>query len=187
MSSKLDSTNLSNPSPSTDEEFMQLLLQYHRRIFGYLRTLVDNNSDAEDILQNTCVALWRKRHQFRIGTSFINWAITFAQLEVRHFRRDSKRVSHVLTDELLERVAIEAASEVGSIDARFQALDQCVEKLSLRDRWLVDTIYGHSAPTKKDVSQQLGVTPNALYKVLNRIRQRLLKCIEHRLTTEGGT
>jgi len=41
-------------------EFIRLLMENERRIYAYIRTLIGNNADAEDVLQETSITLWDK-------------------------------------------------------------------------------------------------------------------------------
>jgi RNA polymerase sigma-70 factor (ECF subfamily) len=185
----------SQPSPSdcpqqdrTDEdEYVRLIVKHQGLLFAYLRTILESPADAEDVLQETCVVLWRKRHQFVVGTSFVNWATTIAQYTVRRYRRTRK--PQLLNDELLDQISAEMAAELIAdndlIDARHRALMRCMDALSERDRNLINAIY-RSKASKKVVSDRLGMSVNGLYKALNRIRQRLQKCIEYRLVAEGN-
>ena len=51
-------------SPESDERFVALLLANQNRIFRFLVTLVPCRSDAEDLLQQTCLTLWQSREKF---------------------------------------------------------------------------------------------------------------------------
>ena len=45
---------------TTSEEFLDCLMRHQRRIYGFVYTLVPNRTDAEDILHDTVLVLWRK-------------------------------------------------------------------------------------------------------------------------------
>ena len=49
------------------DEFVRLLAQNQRRLFLYVRTLVPNHADAEEVLQNTNLVLWREFGTFEPG------------------------------------------------------------------------------------------------------------------------
>jgi RNA polymerase sigma-70 factor (ECF subfamily) len=51
-------------------EFVQLFAQSSRRIYAYIRTLVPNQADAEDVFQETSKVLWEKFADYEIGTDF---------------------------------------------------------------------------------------------------------------------
>ena len=45
---------------SSAEEFVRLFSKSQHRILGFVHTLVPNLAEAEDILQETSVILWKK-------------------------------------------------------------------------------------------------------------------------------
>ena len=59
---------------SRHERFMQLFLPTQQGLCGYLRTLVPNPSDAEDVLQAAATVMWQKFDEFQPGTRFDHWA-----------------------------------------------------------------------------------------------------------------
>jgi RNA polymerase sigma-70 factor (ECF subfamily) len=169
---------------STDDTFVRLLMQHHRLLFVYLRTVLNSTTDAEEVLQETYVVLWRKRHKFLPNSSFVNWAVTIAQYEARNFRRRHKHVPQMLSDKLLVQLASSIVADQDLIDARRTALIQCLDTLNDRDRGLVSAVYSINS-TKVDVEQRTGMSPSALRKALLRARQRLLRCIQLRMRREG--
>jgi len=48
-------------TPAMDrEDFVRLLTEPHRRLLGYLLSLLGNRHDAEDVLQRASVTMWRR-------------------------------------------------------------------------------------------------------------------------------
>ena len=80
-------------------------------------------------------------------------------------------------------MAVEMAVEYDIIEAKHRA-QAMPGKLDEQDRYLVSVAYGIDA-TKKSVSERLGMIPSRFYKILNRIRQQLHKCIQYRLVADG--
>ena len=184
FTSQADSPNFPSDKRASEEEFVRLFVQYQRVLFVYLRTALGNPADAEEVMQETSIILWHDRQQFVVGTSFVNWAMTIAQNQVHKFRRSRKHIPHPLAADLLDQIAAQTVARHDLSEARHQALEQCLQTLSERERHLISAAYSVQA-TKKMVSQDIGVTPSVFYKALNRIRQRLLKCINYRLLAEG--
>ena len=63
----------SSPDRKTDE-FLALYRDCERRIFAYLMAMLGNPHDAEDVLQETLLALWQSFGDFQPGTHFYAWA-----------------------------------------------------------------------------------------------------------------
>ncbi|MBU4272305.1 MAG: hypothetical protein KKE86_07870 [Planctomycetes bacterium] len=49
------------------KEFVALLTRYSRRIYSFIRALVPNQTDAEDLFQDVSATLWEKYGTFRKG------------------------------------------------------------------------------------------------------------------------
>ncbi len=171
------------PEPDRTEEFVQLLTEHQRRLYVYIFSLLGNGADADEVLQETNLALWRKLSAFERGSSFSAWACRVAYFEVLAFRkrRGQERVS--FDPELLETLAAESAARADNFDARRRALAHCVSKLSAKDRDLLVRRYelGNSAAA---VAEQLGRTAQATYQALHRIRMSLSLCIRRTLAAE---
>ena len=56
------------------EEFVGLLMGSQQRVFSYILTLLPNVADAQDVLQETSIVLWRRLAEYEPGTDFTAWA-----------------------------------------------------------------------------------------------------------------
>jgi RNA polymerase sigma-70 factor (ECF subfamily) len=177
-------TDSTAPGNGTDmprqEEFVLLYTKTSAALFSYSLSLLPNWSDAEDILQQTSLELWRKFSQFEAGSDFLAWACQIARYKALTLMRSRGRDRHVFSLEVVERIAEEGIAETRLLDAERKALNDCLQKLRASERELLQRCYAVGA-TIKQVAEQVGRTPNSLYKVLNRIREALLRCIEARL------
>lgn len=106
--------------------FAEHLHRHRGRLFAYVHTLVRNLSDADDVFQQTSLALWRR---FDTARSFLNWALGVARLEAATWlrNRDRLRFSDELTEILVAAFADLPDDEVSD---RRDALPVCVEKLT---------------------------------------------------------
>ena len=55
------------PDPTAVEEFMRLFGAHRRRLYQFILSLVPNVQDAEDVLQETNIILWRKFGGYQPG------------------------------------------------------------------------------------------------------------------------
>ena len=162
------------------DQFALLFAQNHHRIFRFIRTLVPQRADAEDVFQEACVVLWREVEKFRPGTDFVPWALAVAFNQVRSYRHRARRNRLLFDEALLAELAAEEGRLAGELDDRRDALERCLTKLAPRDVELVSTYY-ESQTTAKAVAEQLNRPVNTVYKALQRIRRSLYECIERRL------
>lgn len=168
-----------------NDEFVRRFVRSQQDIYAYILTLVPNTADAQDILQETAIALWAKADEYRLEDPFMPWATRFAWFQVRKFRMyQARRHRHVvaLSDEALNVLAVDRAKFESEMADRDQILQQCVDKLANADRSLLGQRYDQKISIR-EVARQRGVEPTQLYKRLGWIRQSLLDCI-HQTTSE---
>lgn len=170
--------------PPKMEQFAQLLATCQRRTFLYLLGLLHSAADAEEVLQETNLILWRKFDQFQPGTCFDRWACRIAYFEAMKFRERKAQSDHLFSTEFVESLAAEAEKTWDLLDARRDALAHCLEKLKEKDRELVLHRYQEQATTR-GVAETLGRGMQGTRKALHRIRAALLACIERTLAREG--
>lgn len=165
------------------DRFVQLLATSQRPVFLYALSLVHNPTDAEEILQETNLVLWRKFDQYEPGTDFVRWACRVAYFEVLKYREKRAGSEKLFSNEFIEALAVEADTRIDHADARREALGRCMGKLSERDRRLVTRRYRPGATTRS-VAEALGRSVQGTRKALHRIRAALLGCIERTLAME---
>jgi RNA polymerase sigma-70 factor (ECF subfamily) len=167
------------------EAFVQDFARHEPALRAFVRPLVPTWDDMEEVVQQTCVVLWKKYWEFEAGTDFLAWACTVARFEVLKHRRRRARDRHMFGEELLALLADEGALEAARRERERRALDACIHRLPQRQRELVERCYG-GGNTIREVAESLGRSAASLYKALDRIRTMLLQCIERALAQEAA-
>ena len=168
----------------SDERFVALLVANQSRVSRFLLTLVPCRSDAEDLLQQTCLTLWQSRAKFDPAMGeFASWACAIAHNHVRNFRRREKTRRTVLSEEVAQSLITTRAEYPSLMDEWQQSLAHCMARLTPHQRSVVHECYGGSSI--KSAAPESGRTPNALYKILRHIRTLLHACIQ-KTVAEGG-
>jgi len=165
------------------ERFAQLLATCQRRVFLFALGLVHNAADAEEVLQETNLVLWRKFDQYQPGTDFGRWACRIAHYEALKFRQRRMRKERLFSDDFIDTLAAEAERSLDEVDSRREALHRCLGKLKQPDRQLVMRRYQQGATTRS-VAEAFGRSVQGTRKALHRIRTALLTCIERTLAIE---
>lgn len=163
------------------ELFARLLGRCQRKVFLYSLGLIHNAADAEEVLQETNVVLWRKFDEYEPGTSFESWACRVAYFEVLKYREKVARERRVFSTKLVETLAAEAVAD--EFDDRRDALEGCLTKLRDVDRTLVLQRYRPGASTR-GLAETMGRSVQGTRKSLHRIRTTLLECIQRTLAAE---
>src|SRR5437763_10149240 len=108
-------------------EFVERLVRGQDRVYAYIVTLLPNRDDAEEVFQQTSLALWKKWEQYDPDRDFVRWACGMAHFEVSNFLRkhaDKGRVD--LSDDVLSEVARTRLELHDVLEARRQALRLCL-------------------------------------------------------------
>lgn len=166
-----------DPTP----EFIQLLTKNQSRLFAYTLSLVGNRQQAEDVMQETNMILWRKRDQFKLGTNFGAWMMKVAYYQVMdHRRKQNKQALFVDDENFLAELAEEAAMSTELTERQQEALQMCLQKLPQRQRDLVRMRYSEGASIKS-VAEKIGSAATAVKQTLFRARGNLIDCVQYRM------
>jgi RNA polymerase sigma-70 factor (ECF subfamily) len=97
--------------------FEELALRYKRRLFAYFRPRLGSDQDAEDLVQETFLKLYRNIHNYDPAHRFSTWLYTSAnRLAISSYRR-KRTAAGKLGAEFAgdrENLAVQAAGETRS-------------------------------------------------------------------------
>jgi RNA polymerase sigma-70 factor (ECF subfamily) len=165
--------------------FLELLNAHDRALTLYVYGMVPRDAEAEDILQQTKMLLWKHFGDYEPGTHFLAWARKVAFHQVLTYRRKKKREHLPLEEEVLEAVgaAVSELSEQGG--ARHEALRACVTRLPADHRQLIQMRYFQEMEIP-EIARRIQRTEAAVYRALSRIRLSLMTCVRKHLESEAG-
>jgi RNA polymerase sigma-70 factor (ECF subfamily) len=172
-------------APAKIEEFLRLLAEHERSLTAYVHSLVTTAADADDILQECRVVLWRQfaESKFEPGTSFLAWARKIALHQILNYRRSQKRRPLSAVDQaFIESVAAEMDQRSGDLERRAEALRLCLRKLPQAHLQTIAWRYYEDCPIE-EIAGKTQRTEGAVYRLLSRIRQVLNDCVTRTLTT----
>lgn len=170
----------SGDNPARESEFVTHLTASHRRLLGYLMSLLGRIQDAEDVLQKASLTMWKRFDQFETGTDFQAWAATICFYEAKNFQRMMARSRLRLDDRLLELLAQERLLDLDHQQERLAALEKCLGQLRTEDRSLLQAVYIDRAGVA-ELARRINRAPQTLYNKLNILRRGLAACVERRL------
>src|SRR5439155_22760828 len=173
-------------SPDQDR-FVEQFVRCQSRIYAYIVTLLPNRSDAEEVFQQTSLALWKKWPQYDPTREFVRGAGGMARLEACAFlRKHAGRTLIGLSEEVLMEVAQVRLDMHESLEARQQALLHCLGQLKRQSRELLERCYA-GKDSIRQIAEELRLKPNALYMTLKRLRRTLFDCINRTLAAETSS
>jgi RNA polymerase sigma-70 factor (ECF subfamily) len=163
--------------------FVQLFAQYQHQVYAYIASLLANWTDADEVMQETSIALWEMFDNFQEGTNFCSWACRIAHYRVLRFREKQRRDRLQFNAKFLEQVAAAVLEEAEFFDVRRNALEECVAQLQTREKELLSACYAQGR-TVKAVAEQLARPAKGVYKALARLRQILFTCVKRKLALQ---
>jgi len=173
-----DSERRSEDRTAAQQRFLSLFLRSEREVFRYVAALVPNVADAEDIVQQTALALWEKFDAYDSSQPFTPWACRFALNKTKQWVERRQRWQALLEAGLAEELAQRREELRPEIETRLKHLEGCVNKLPEEQRSIVEGYYYRRDGIEK-LAEKSGRTVAATYKTLQRVRQSLQSCIEN--------
>jgi RNA polymerase sigma-70 factor (ECF subfamily) len=168
----------SGDASTAQQQFLSLFLRSEREIFRYVAALIPNVTDAEDIVQQTAIALWEKFGSYDPAQPFTPWACGFALNKTKQWIERRQRWQALLERGLAEELAQRREELRPEIETRLKHLEGCISKLPAEQRSMVEGYYYRRDSVEK-LAEESGRTVAAAYKTLQRIRQALQTCIEN--------
>ena len=86
-------------NPKTQQAaFKQLVFQFQKPLYNHIRNIVLNHDDANDVLQNTFIKVFRNLPKFKGESKLFSWiyriatneALTFLQQKTKHHQSSSE-------------------------------------------------------------------------------------------------
>ncbi|MCP5538423.1 MAG: sigma-70 family RNA polymerase sigma factor [Akkermansiaceae bacterium] len=176
-----------DPLAPETRDLIKELTKNQLAMLNYIRSLMPwAPNEVSDILQETNLTIWDKVADYEPGTNFKAWAFTIARYKVLNHLKSSKSSHLVFFDnELIDQIsAATLARGEQAPDAKAQALEHCLQKLSPKQRELLSARYGAEV-TVEQYADKLGRSPSSVYVTLNRLRSKLKECIHSRINLEG--
>lgn len=86
--------------------FKELLKLYKERLYWHIRHIVKSHDDADDVLQNTFIKIYRNINTFKGESKLFSWMYRIATNEaITHLNQNAKRQN--LNSEAFQNLAIE--------------------------------------------------------------------------------
>jgi RNA polymerase sigma-70 factor (ECF subfamily) len=162
---------------------VRLLTQHHQTLLRYIYALVGNAEDANDILQETSVALFQKLEQFDESRPFLPWAYRFAYFEVLKWRDSAANKPLTLDNDVVELISKDRERGDVLLKRRMDLLPECFRLLPSRDLIAIRARY-YDKTNLDELCEKLGLSRRTLFRELERIRKSLMDCIESKLAVE---
>jgi len=173
-----------SPQDGRAGEFSELLATSRRAVFLCAMSLLGNVADAEEVVQECGLLMWKKFHEYQPGTNFEAWACRFARYQALKLRGKRARKPLLFSNKFLTLLAVSSDEDsLARLEARQRAIAECLEKLRACDRELLVRRYRQGASTR-EVAEGLQRSVQGTRRSLQRIREVLAKCVRKKLVRE---
>jgi len=150
--------------------FEELARRYKRRLFVYLRPRLGSDEDAEDMVQDTFLKLYRNIGNYDPAYRFSTWLYTSAnRLAIDSFRKNAAVRDKLIAEADRELRDPASAAEAGSGGSGLWDTAQALGETRFRVLWLR---YGEDM-TIEEIAAVLGRTRLAVRVLLHRARTSL--------------
>ncbi|SMP74184.1 RNA polymerase sigma-70 factor, ECF subfamily [Neorhodopirellula lusitana] len=180
----MDPTSKSDRVELTTELVLQLT-EAQPRLLSFLLKRLGNSEHAHEVLQEVNLVICRDVSRFEAGSDFMAWAFTIARYQIMAFRKRNLRDRLVFPADLaasLDRLDCEIFAEE-TCHQREAALQDCLVGLLPEQRELVIQRYAESISVKA-IAGELDKSANAVSIMLHRVREKLIDCVQSKLSIE---
>ena len=129
-------------SNKKDLAFHLLVKKYQERLYWHIRKIVMSHEDADDVLQNTFVKVWKSIDKFREESSLYTWLYRIATNESLTFLNSNKRRSFMplndVSDYLMKNLMSDPYFEGDEIQLKLQ---EAIVKLPEKQRIVFNMKY----------------------------------------------
>lgn len=170
-----------------NQQLVTMMTLHQRSVYGYIVSLLGSPADADDVLQNTYLAIWRKADEYHGEGKFTTWACRIAYFEVLAYRKKHRREPSAGFDpRVLDQIAEVAGEVVSEVDDRLEAMRGCMAKMDEASRELLRMRYQQELSMRQIHEQSGRKTEGSVRVALHRVRQSLLDCIRKRMSAGGS-
>ncbi len=170
-----------------DKGFSMLVDLTKNQVYWQLRKMVLSHDDANDLMQETYIKVFKNIHLFKQDSSLSTWIFRIATNECINFLKSKNKQKELLNTDI-EKAYNLSSKDINGIDVNktFQFLDQAINTLPDKQRKVFCMRY-YENKSFKEISQEFNTSEGALktsYHIAEtKIRQILIDKQSKQLST----
>lgn len=161
-----------------DKAFKKLLDLYQERLYWHIRKLVITHENADDVLQNTFLRIYKSLPNFQQKSSLHTWMYRIAYNESLRFLEENKKKNHSSLDDVsnkyLNNLVDDAFFEGDEIQLKLQCI---LSKLPEKERQIFQMKY-YDDLKFREMEEILGIKEGTLkssyYNTVKHIEKNML-------------
>ncbi len=172
----------SQSAPQAETAFAEEVAGLRTALRGYVMSILPHHAACDDVLQETSLFLWERRHECNDDTNVKAWAFKVAWFKAMAWRRDKQREKTVnFSEDTLHEIAGAAETLADEARDRLHALRDCLSRLAPADVRLLQMKYVEGG-SLTDHAREFSLKPSRVQKTISRLRLVLRHCIETKLS-----
>ncbi len=175
-------TVMSKPATQSLEaaDLARLVQSHQASLWRYVRYLGAAATEADDLVQETFLALFRSGFNEKSKAETSSYLRTAIRLQLLMLRRHQSRQPEAAELEVAEQVWADTFADTKSENGYLGALDDCVDQLDGRAAQAIRLQY-HQRASRSEMAKQLKMKSEGVKTLLRRTRDALRNCIERKL------
>ena len=145
-----------------EKAYTSIIRKYQEKLYWHIRRMVVNHDDANDVMQNVFIKVWKGLDQFRKDAQLYTWLYRIATNESLTFLEQQKRRSSVSFDDVAEtlgdKLHAEKGFDINKIEWKLQA---AIQELPEKQKIVFNLRYYDEMPYE-EMSQILETSTGAL-------------------------
>ena len=177
-----DDVLISRAQVGDERAFTDLVRNYHAYVYAVVSAVLENPDDAEEVVQDTFINVYRNLPQLKDAASFNGWLAEIARNCARD-RLRKRRLDTVPIDEV-RAPALETSDSADARlirDEQFELIRGAMEALSQKDREIARAYYLDGA-SYDELIRTHGLSYKAISFRLSRAKRILTKRLRHLLS-----
>ena len=147
---------------SRNEAFRELLRLYQERLYWHIRNIVKNHEDADDVLQNTFIKIFRNIEKFKGESQLFSWMYRIATNEAITFLNNRAKKQKIGSEELQQQIIDNLENDVYFEGDEIQLkLQKAIATLPEKQQQVFNMKYFQELKYK-EISDILGTSEGAL-------------------------
>ncbi len=163
---------------NTDKAFQALISEHKVRLYWHIRTIVKLHEDADDVLQNTFIKIFKNIKSFKGDSKLFTWMYRIATNESITFLNKKAKKMHLsdqeLNDYLLESLESDVYFEGDTIKLELQ---KAIEALPQQQKTVFSMRYFEDIPYE-EMSEILDSSVGALKSNYHHAKKKVEKFLK---------
>ncbi len=165
-----------------DNEFSEIVRQNHASIYRICKAYLYDQSHVDDLYQEILLQVWASLNKYKGASKISTWIYRIAVNTAISYNLQHKKTR---VEELPDAIDIpdEHTNAAKEKESQFSQLSYAISRLDEHDRLLISLVLEDLS--YKEIAEILGSSTNNIGVRITRVKARLLKLIEDKISEDG--